>query len=72
MATRQRFNPRPAPRSPHRSNRTLARTAPGSWQVRSFAGRPLAAVGRPVRLALTLSFAGYALAGAAWRAGWRS
>ena len=39
---------------------------------RGLASGSLAGVGVPLRLALTLSFAGLALAGAAWRAGWRS
>jgi len=85
MATERRSAPstsapsrRPRPAAATRGSRSHEAAARGrrphdaaasgreGWQV-----RPLASVGGPVRLALTLSFAGIALAGAAWRAGRR-
>ena len=69
-STRRPQGPGP---SPPRSRVASTRgRRPAARRGRTGEPRPLANVGGPLRLALTLSFAGFALAGAAWRAGWRS
>lgn len=58
--------------APTRSKSARRSAAPRPRSFWSVARRPVAALGRPVRLAITVSLVGFAVAEAAWRSTQRS